>query len=100
MKIERFGADDIPAAGAPSGDSFDAGAVYQCALQRGRSNLYWKYPGDRGDGACGRRRQRTDCDADLRVCLSGRSGRLAAHEHPYGGGRMKKQKRFWQTASG
>ena len=45
-----------------------------------------KYPGDRGDGACGRRRQRTDCDADLRVCLSGRSGRLAAHEHPYGRG--------------
>ena len=39
-----------------------------------------------GDGACGRRRQRTDCDADLRVCLSGRSGRLAAHEHPYGRG--------------
>ena len=28
--------------------------------------------------------ERTDCDADLRVCLSGRSGRLAAHEHPYG----------------
>ena len=27
-----------------------------------------------------------DCDADLRVCLSGRSGRLAAHEHPYGRG--------------
>ena len=46
----------------------------------------WKYPGDRGDGSCGRRRQRTDCDADLRVCLSGRSGRLAAHEHPYGRG--------------
>lgn len=34
----------------------------------------------------GSRRQRTDCDADLRVCLSGRSGRLAAHEHPYGRG--------------